>query len=634
MPERARPASLIAAAAVGTALALGGLWALVAPLLLGLPDALLWRNAQVALPATGLAVLLMGLANVLLRWVWPRRRAAELPIRLLVTSVVGSGVALAVAWSVALARWPQPHGRALLLADLGLTALVALVLLLVGRTLLRTGPAGLATSPGVPGDRPVATERRRPWSRVGLRGYLVLTATLLGSGAALLVEAYALMNVHREAVARGRQGAGALAALVARRLDAVPRERLDAALGQLELPPGYRVRLRPPPADGSGPEGAGAPCAGEVPGTIACRFQRLGPLHEGQVIEVRARAGQAGPSPPESRLRLLFALAWLLLGAVIAHLMGRDAADDLDEVARRIRGIAADPEAALFDPLAATSRDEVGELVHQFGALRRRLAREVAHGRERVALSTAADQRQTEFLVEVSHALREPLTAIIGFSELLMEPRTGLSPAQVGDVQIVRDASRQLHGLVRDLLDVSVMDAGHPVALRLAPTSLGDLVSAEVAVARAALQPGVVLREEVAPDLPDAMLDPLRLRRALGNLLSNAVKFTEAGEVVVRVGRGEEGFLRVAVSDTGPGIPADDLPYLFEQYRQGRQERRRRFKGSGLGLAITRQIVLLHEGRVHAESGVGHGSTFTVELPLAGPRRAEAGPAPAAGGPA
>ena len=553
---------------------------------------------------------------------------------MLVTSALGGGAALLVAWVAELSAWPQPYGLALLLADLGLMALAALTLLLVGRSLLRTGPPDLATDVPAAGEVPVPMERRRPWSRVGLRGYLVLTATLLGSGAALLVEANAQVNVHREAVLRAGQGASALAALVARRLDSVPRERLDAALAQVALPAGFRVRHLPPPPDPPGPEAGGAPCADAIPGTVGCRFQRLGPLHEGHVIEVRALPPGPGGTGPEGRLRLLFALAWLLFGAVVAHLMGRDAAADLDEVARRIQGIAADPESALFDPLAPTSRDEVGELVQQFGALRRRLAREVSHGRERVVQSAAADQRQTEFLVEVSHALREPLTAIIGFSELLMEPRTGLAPAQVSDVQIVRDASRQLHGLVRDLLDVSVMDAGQPVALRLEPTSLPELVSAEVAVARAALQPGVVLREEIEPDLPPVVLDPLRMRRVIGNFLSNAVKFTESGEIVVRVSRAGEGRLRVAVSDTGPGIAAADLPYLFEQYRQGRQDRRRRFKGSGLGLAIARQIVLVHEGQVHAESVVGKGSTFALELPTAGPWRPAGDAAPVPGGPA
>ncbi|MER3458150.1 MAG: two-component sensor histidine kinase, partial [Chloroflexota bacterium] len=129
---------------------------------------------------------------------------------------------------------------------------------------------------------------------------------------------------------------------------------------------------------------------------------------------------------------------------------------------------------------------------------------------------------------------------------------------------------------------------------------------------------GVTLTAEVASDLPTLKLDAQRMDQVLGILLDNALRYTPAGgRVCVRVERrGQDGRLYLGVSDTGPGIPAEDLPHVFDRFWRGEKSRSRAGGGSGLGLAIAKQLVEAHGGRLWAESTPGQGSTFFMELPV------------------
>jgi signal transduction histidine kinase len=216
----------------------------------------------------------------------------------------------------------------------------------------------------------------------------------------------------------------------------------------------------------------------------------------------------------------------------------------------------------------------------------------------------------------MSHELRSPLTAILGYAELLRYPGGDpLTPGQAADVaQIVRSADHLL-ALIDDVLDLSLIEAGG-VALEPEEVDLGRLVGAVLAdVALQAAAKGLTVAADVPPGLP-VQADPLRLHQVLLNLAGNAVKFTEQGRVTVAARRVEGGF-EVAVADTGIGIAPEALPHVFEEFRRADPSTTRRYGGSGLGLAIAKRIVEAHGGMISAESAPGVGSTFTVRLPAA-----------------
>jgi CheY-like chemotaxis protein/anti-sigma regulatory factor (Ser/Thr protein kinase) len=215
----------------------------------------------------------------------------------------------------------------------------------------------------------------------------------------------------------------------------------------------------------------------------------------------------------------------------------------------------------------------------------------------------------------MSHELRTPLNAIIGFSELLhLEIPGPLTLLQKDYVQNVLGSGEHLLTLINDILDISKIEAGH-MELRLALQPLGAAVDGVSGSAHAlAAKRGVSLEIDLAKDLPEMMLDLVRIKQILLNLLSNAIKFTQpGGKVVLRAVASQE-LVSISVSDTGIGIKNEDLPRLFREFEQihaGAMSA----NGTGLGLALTRKLAELHGGRVRVESEFGRGSTFTVDLP-------------------
>jgi len=253
-----------------------------------------------------------------------------------------------------------------------------------------------------------------------------------------------------------------------------------------------------------------------------------------------------------------------------------------------------------------------------------------------------ASRHKSEFLANMSHEIRTPLNSILGFSELLLaQAGDVLSEKQVRYLGNIHNSGKHLLQLINDILDLSRVEAGkfvlQPEVLSVART-LEDIL---VLVRGLANKKWQKVEATVAPDLPPLTADPVRLKQILFNLLSNAVKFTpEHGTITLTASKLETEkagtlsslpasqpsslpageFLQIAVTDTGPGIRAEDLPKLFGEFVQLETTRAQRHEGAGLGLALTRRLVELHGGRVWAESeGEGKGSTFTVLLPLAGP---------------
>src|SRR5919197_36845 len=221
-----------------------------------------------------------------------------------------------------------------------------------------------------------------------------------------------------------------------------------------------------------------------------------------------------------------------------------------------------------------------------------------------------------EFLATLSHELRTPLTAILGWASMLRDGRLDERNSR-GALEIIERNARTQQQIIDDILDVSRSITGQ-LRLETGPTDLRRVAEAAVDTVRpAATAKSISLSAAFEPGVGPVMGDPRRLQQVVWNLLLNAVKFTPiGGEVRLRVERAG-GHARLAVSDTGVGIRPDFLPYVFDRFRQGDQSTTRVHGGLGLGLSIVRHLVELHGGAVKAESdGLGHGSTFTVELPL------------------
>ncbi len=235
--------------------------------------------------------------------------------------------------------------------------------------------------------------------------------------------------------------------------------------------------------------------------------------------------------------------------------------------------------------------------------------------RERTLRAEAANRAKDEFLNTLSHELRSPLNAIVGWVSILKHGAAGADLPRVIEA-IERNAALTAR-LVDDLLDVSRIVAGK-IVLDEKPLDLAALVkSCEESIRPAAEAKGLALVLSLEPIGGLVHGDANRLRQAVTNLLSNAVKFTPAGGRVTIAVAESEGSALVSVSDTGRGIAADLLPHVFERYRQGGMRTTQEHAGLGLGLSIVRHLVALHGGAVTASSaGVDRGATFTIRLPL------------------
>ncbi len=229
----------------------------------------------------------------------------------------------------------------------------------------------------------------------------------------------------------------------------------------------------------------------------------------------------------------------------------------------------------------------------------------------------AASRAKSQFLASMSHELRTPLNSVIGFSKVLLNRTDGdLTETQALYVRTINKSSTHLLRLIDELLDIVRIEAGKAELVR-EEVRLGELVEECVQSSRPLLAgKRVTLETDVAPDLPPVSADRTKLKQVLLNLLGNAIKFTVAGRVAVTVREARDA-VHVSVSDTGRGIPADELPRIFDPFRQVPvSERATSGVGLGLGLAICKEFVELHEGRIWVESRELRGSTFHFTVPF------------------
>ncbi len=245
------------------------------------------------------------------------------------------------------------------------------------------------------------------------------------------------------------------------------------------------------------------------------------------------------------------------------------------------------------------------------------------------ARAQQSDRIKSAFLATMSHELRTPLNSIIGFSGILFQELAGpLNAEQKKQLGMVRESSRHLLALVNDVLDISKVEAGQLKVLQV-PFQITESLTRSVGlVAPLAEKKGLTLMTRIAGDLGEVISDKRRLEQILINLLSNAVKFTEKGQITLTAESVDDyaleqdgtpqPIMRLEIRDTGVGISPEDLPTLFQPFRQIEDRVDKPSEGTGLGLAISQRLLALMGGQISVESEVGRGSIFTVILPRYG----------------
>jgi len=224
-----------------------------------------------------------------------------------------------------------------------------------------------------------------------------------------------------------------------------------------------------------------------------------------------------------------------------------------------------------------------------------------------------ANQAKSRFLANMSHELRTPLNAVIGYTEMVAEELDDLDGGDdlSADLGHATGAANHLLGLIDDLLDLSRIEA-EELPIDMAPVSVDEVVQQALAHTPQ-LAPTSIRGLQVDVPAVKVRADPYRLTQVLTNLLTNAAKFTPSG--LVSIAAAQQGDrVSLSVQDTGEGIPADDLPHVFERFRQVDGSATRRHGGTGLGLAITQMLVQRMDGHIEVTSEPGKGSTFTVWL--------------------
>jgi len=238
-----------------------------------------------------------------------------------------------------------------------------------------------------------------------------------------------------------------------------------------------------------------------------------------------------------------------------------------------------------------------------------------------------ANEAKTEFVSFVSHELKQPMTSIKGYTDLLVKGVAGeLNDAQRGFLKTVQSNVDRMNTMVSDLLDISRIESGR-IRLEFGDVPIEQVIEDALRTVRGQVEAKQqTLEVNISSDLPPVRGDRDRLVQILTNLVSNAYKYTpEGGHIVVRAQRWSDvrdaverdGFVQCSVTDTGIGMASEDQERLFTKYFRADDPAVRNVAGTGLGLVITKSLVELHGGAIWVKSKVGKGSTFTFTIPVA-----------------
>ena len=302
---------------------------------------------------------------------------------------------------------------------------------------------------------------------------------------------------------------------------------------------------------------------------------------------------------------LLMVVAVILIAIWMANLLSRRITDAVDGIHRFQQG-------DLKHRLAADGSDEMAELARSFNRMADAVQGSIQRLEEARSTAEQANRVKSEFLANMSHELRTPLNGIIGFAELLSIELQ--DPDQRACAETIHHSSQHLLVVLNELLDLAKVEANR---LTLAPRSfeLGPLLEAVARLHKVnAEAKGVALVTELPADACPVFGDPVRIRQIVENLLSNAVKFTAAGQITLSLSQDADEVF-IAVTDTGIGIPEDELEQVFSPFYQAQSFLNRPHGGTGLGLTLSRRLAGLMGGEIAVQSSIGLGSRFTVRLP-------------------
>jgi signal transduction histidine kinase len=292
----------------------------------------------------------------------------------------------------------------------------------------------------------------------------------------------------------------------------------------------------------------------------------------------------------------------LLLSLVFAFGVARWVADPLQQL---VTASQHEPVAET-KPVSERGPHEVRELTRAFN--------------EMIARVRDSQISQRNFVANVSHELKTPLTSVQGFAQAIMDGTAGTSSEQKQAAEVIYNESGRMHRMVLDLLDLARLDAG-TADLKMAPVDVRVLLDSIVEkFSLQAQKSGVNLILDAQPELPTLIADGDRLAQVFTNLVDNALRHTpEGGRVTLRA-QSTQTEMEFRIADTGSGIPSDAIPHIFERFYQDDLSRSGGEKhGAGLGLAIVQEIIAAHSGRITVRSREGLGTTFTVHLPLVQP---------------
>ena len=362
--------------------------------------------------------------------------------------------------------------------------------------------------------------------------------------------------------------------------DPDPRSLWRTPLGRYRSPDGQAflyITVEVPPREGASP-------SRPMPRFMALAIP---------VREVRAAWRDLAPS------LIGIGLLALIVSVVVGFFLSRSITRPLEAMTVASEEIA---RGRYEQEIPVEGKDEVGRLARAFNAMAREVAR--------------AHRMQRDFVANVSHDLKTPLTAIQGFAQALLDGTAGDEEAYRTSARIISEEAARMNRLIRDLLELARLESGQAAMAKEPVDLLEVLSSCAETFALQAEQKGVSLVLRLPPTLPRIQGDAHRLAQAFTNLLDNAFKYTSGGgSVELAAYQTSEEKVEVSVTDTGVGIPSEDLPRIFERFYRV-DKARAGTRGTGLGLAIVKEIVQAHGGRITAASQEGHGTRFTVTLPV------------------
>ncbi|MFO0835041.1 MAG: CHASE4 domain-containing protein [Phycisphaerales bacterium] len=297
-------------------------------------------------------------------------------------------------------------------------------------------------------------------------------------------------------------------------------------------------------------------------------------------------------------------------GVILVAFLARRVLTRVDRLSREVT----DAHDSLAVRMSDAGTDEIGALATRINEMLATIEKSQRELTEARVVAETANKAKSEFLSTITHEIRSPMTAVIGYADLLLEP--GVADDQRRDhVARIRRSGEHLLGVINDLLDASKIEAG-AMAIESVPCSVRQIADDVKSMAETKVKAaGISLVVEIAQSVPGMIAsDPLRLRQILMNLVSNAVKFTKQGSVTVRVDLADESTLRMRVEDTGIGMSPEQVDKLFKPFSQADSSTSRRYGGTGLGLTISRNLARLMGGNITVESRSGEGSIFTATV--------------------